>query len=60
MQMMELSFVRLENILKKRKNAVYQHFLLFPTRFSVDFFHMVVKTCDYVVKGLTLYKTTKF
>ena len=49
----KLKFVleRVENIVGKRENAVYQHFLLFPTMFSKGFFFKVFKSRDYVEKN---------
>ena len=42
----------LENIVGKGENAGNQHFLLFPTMFSKGLFFWVIKSRDYVVKGL--------
>ena len=42
---------RIENIVEKRENAGYQHFLLFPTMFTKGFFLRIVKRRACVVKG---------
>ena len=42
---------KIENIVGKRENAGYQHFLLFPQCFQNSFFSSVVKSRDCVVKG---------
>ena len=39
-----------ENIVEKRENAGYQHFLLFPQCFQKPFFSKVVKVRDCIVK----------
>ena len=38
----EFVVVRVEHIVGKGENAGYQHFLLFPTMFSIGFFLRVV------------------
>ena len=50
-QAMIYVFGMIENILGKGENACYQHFLLFPTKFSKRGFLRVVKTLGWVVKG---------
>ena len=47
-------FQRIENILEKGENAVYQHFLFFPTLFSKLFFPGDVKNRDHAVKYVPL------
>ena len=42
---------RVENIVGKGEINGYQHFPLFPQCFSKDFFLLVIKCRDYVVKG---------
>ena len=44
-------FGRVENIVGKGENAVYQHFLLFPQCFQKDFLFKVIKSQDCVVKS---------
>ena len=41
---MELIFKRVENILRKRENAGFQHFLVFSKMFSKEFFPLDCKT----------------
>ena len=47
----EILLAWVENIVGKGGNAGYQHFLLFPTKFSIGFFFMVVEIQNGVVKG---------
>ena len=49
-KMMISLFDRVENTVRKRENAGYQHFLLFPV-FSKAFLQMIIKSQDCVVKG---------
>ena len=51
----QMKFVlgRVENIMGKRENVRYPHFLLIPMMFSKGLFLKVVKNWDCVVKGFT-------
>ena len=44
-------FDRLENIVGKEENDVYQHLLLFPQCFQMGFFLGVIESEDCVVKS---------
>ena len=52
-QKLKLVDGRVENIMGKRENAGYQHFLLSPQCFQKSFILGVIKHWDCVVKGLT-------
>ena len=53
LQMTSFLVDRLENIAGKRENADYQHFLLTPSMFSKVIFLRVLKSRDWVGKGLS-------
>ena len=50
-KMMIPAFDGIENVVGKGENAMYQHFLLFPTMISKDFFLGVNKSRDCMVKS---------
>ena len=57
---MKFGMEKVENIVGKGENAVYQHFLLFfPQMFSKGFLLKVIKSRDCVVKSQVLYQRSR-